>query len=136
MCRARRNISPQPCHRVIKSKLTAATAPSSHQKENGVVKSNMRKSLLQTLVPCEISPKGQLSLLSSCCISIHGGLGCCCGLGMVQGLLQFLPNPAPSGNSSPTFLGFPGTFGVLVGVGANGLKILLFEMDTSSEVWM
>lgn len=74
VCRARRNISPQPCHQVIKAKLTTATSPNSHQKENVVVKLNMRKSLLQTLWPVRTVPRGSCPCLlpQCCCISIPG----------------------------------------------------------------
>lgn len=130
VCRARRNISPQPCHQVIKAKLTAATSPNSHQKENVVVKLNMRKSLLQTLMACEVCPKRELSLpfshsapaappsllrASPCTGMVLWGWGwcrvCCHGC----------PTLLPSRNSSPTLLdssgAFGGAFGALVGVG-------------------
>lgn len=44
----------------------ANNSPNSHQKEDGVVKLNVRRPLLQTLRVCEVSPKGQLSLPASC----------------------------------------------------------------------
>lgn len=76
VCRAGRNIPPQPCHQVIRSKLTTATGSNSHQKENVVVKLNVRKTLLQTLMACEASPKRELSLLSPAELLLTSIPGC------------------------------------------------------------
>lgn len=99
---------------MIKAKLTTATGPKSRQKENVVVKLNVRKSLLQTLLACEVSPRRQLSLPSSRSapaapppvVGKSPRWDAAVGLLMVQGLLRWLPNPAALWQLQPHFVRF------------------------------